>query len=148
MINLCTGALPKRKAVGIFQIIAYLRELVGIPENENFGSLPDEIIVPAVRIAIPAMSFYQEIYGNAGNEIYLRILDRNERDPKIRLSFGALESQGLTEGDTRMSFVGNPIRDIKRIEEYEAIPTGNPDVKYSLIKVCLENASITFVKWS
>jgi hypothetical protein len=147
MITLCTGALPKRKAVGVFQVIQYLRELAGLADNDSFNSVPDTIVVPAVRISMPGMSFCQEMYGNAGNEIYLRILDRNERDPKIMLFFGKPESQGLTPGDSRMSFVGNPFRDIKRIEEYDYDLAEDPDVKYALIKVCFEQMDITFLKW-
>jgi hypothetical protein len=145
MIVLRTGSLPKRRANGVFQVITYLRELAeGISEG-GFANLPDVIIVPAVRIDMGI--FEQEIYGNSENPIYLQILDRNERDPKVVLRFGKQDSPDIAEGDLRMSFSGNPFRDVKQIEEYEASLPGNPDIKYLLIKMYLRTVTITFVKW-
>jgi hypothetical protein len=149
MISLSTGALPKRKARGVFQVIEYFRELAGL-DDDNFESLSDEIIIPAVRISIPDMSFTQEIYGSGfdpNRQIHLRILDRNKREPKIMLFFGDPDTPGLISGESRMSITGNPFRDIKQIEEYEAVLSDGPNVRYMLIKVCLEKMSITFAKW-
>jgi hypothetical protein len=150
MISLSTGALPKRKARGVFQVIAYFRELAGLDDHDNFGSFPDEIIIPAVRIFIPDMSFTQEIYGSGfdpNNQIHLKILDRNEREPKIMLFFGDPSAPSLISGESRMSIIGNPFRDIKQIEEYDAVLPDDPNVRYTLIKVCLEKMNITFAKW-
>ena len=149
MITLCNGAMPRRVAVGVFQVIQYLRELGGF--DDNFTDLPDEIVVPAVRISMPDLSFSQEMYGSPESGQYklrLKILDRNERSPKVLLSYGDLESPGLMSGQTRMSFVANPFRDIKRIEEYEMSLIEDPDVKYLLIKLNFEKMSVTFLKWA
>jgi hypothetical protein len=150
MISLFTGALPKRKAVGVFQVIKYLRGLAGLDDHDSFGSLPDDIIIPAVRISIPSISFAQEIYGSEigpDRQIHLKILDRNERDPKVMIFFGDPDAPGLVSGESRMSIAGNPFRDIKRIEEFEAVSSDGPDEKYILVKACLEKTDITFAKW-
>jgi hypothetical protein len=143
MIFLGTGALPKRRAVGVFQVIQYLRELT---DDNSFESLPDDIIVPAIRISIRDTYFNQEIYGNESNPIHLKILDRNERDPKVMICFGNVDIPGLATGDTKMSFIANPFKDIKRIEEYELTLTDDQNTAYILIKLFLEKMTITFVK--
>jgi hypothetical protein len=146
MIILRTGSLPRRKAIGVYQVITYLRELAEGISDGGFTDLPDTITVPAVRITT-GPSFEQEIYGSPDNPIQLKILDRNERDPKVVLQFGNQEDPVIGEGDSRLSFFGNPFRDVKRIEEYEASFVGDSTTKYLLIKMYLENANITFAKW-
>jgi hypothetical protein len=149
MITLSTGSLPKRMAVGVFQIITYLRELAGTvdPVGENFEHFPNDISVPAVRISIPSMYYVQEFYGSTEHQIHLRVLSKDMRNPKVMLYFGNFTTPGLTTGDIRMSITSNPFKDIKRIEEYESTFVEEPSVKYTLIKICFEEMDITFAKW-
>jgi hypothetical protein len=143
MILLGTGALPNRRASGVFQVIQYLRELT---DDNSFESLPDDIIIPAIRISIPDMSFNQEIYGDEDNPIHLRILDRNERDPKVMICFGNMGSPSLAAGDSKMSLSANPFKDVKRIEEYAITLADDQNTAYTLIKLFLDRMNITFVK--
>jgi hypothetical protein len=149
MITLSTGALPKRTAVGVFQVIAYLRELAGVVGlgDENFEHFPDEITIPAVRVSIPSMSYIQEFYGSVEDQIHLRILDNDMRNPRVMLFFGDFITPGLITGDVRMSITSSPFKDIKRIEEYESTLVEDPSVKYTLIKIFFEEMDITFAKW-
>jgi hypothetical protein len=149
MITLSTGSLPKRMAVGVFQIITYLRELLGTTDTaeDNFKNLSDDITIPAVRISIPSMSYVQEFYGSTEHQIHLRVLSNDMRNPKVMLCFGDFTTPGLITGDIRMSITSNPFKDIKRIEEYESTLIEDQNVKYTLIKICFEEMDITIVKW-
>ena len=145
MINLCTGALPRRTAAGVFQVIQYLREMGGY--DDQFADLPDEISIPAVRVAMRDLSLVSEFYSAPGRPVVLKILDRNPRSPKVMLLCGQ-EERGLIEGESRMFFTANPFREIKRIEEYEGQLNEDPNVKYKLIKARLEKMDVTFLKWT
>jgi hypothetical protein len=142
MITLTTGALPVRKAVGVFEVIQYLRSLGNF--DDQFSDLPDEIHVPAVRISIPDLAVVQEIYGD---DIILKILNRDPRSPRVMLCQGDDKKPGIILGESRMSMTANPFRDVKRIEEYEGFTAEDPARKYSLIKMRLEKMDVTFLKW-
>jgi hypothetical protein len=151
MISLSTGGSPKRKATGVCQIIQYLRELSGNIDDENFVKLPDDIVIPAVRISMPSISFEQEIYsyfeGNFDKVIRLGILERNPRSPKVMLYFGDLDNPDIQHEEFKLAFTFNPFKDIKRIEEYERAPPKYPDEEHTLIKAIFENMDLTFLKW-
>jgi len=143
MISLCNGSVPKRTAVGVFQVIEYLRELAG----GTFEDFTDRISIPAVRISVPGISFTQEVYPRDEYCIALEVLDRNEREPKIRLTCGSHGKPDLVLGESRWSLVANPFKDVKRIEEYESLDE-DLNVEYLLIKLNFEKMSITFLKWA
>jgi hypothetical protein len=144
MITLCTGALPRRGAAGVYQVIQYLRELSD--NDDTFSKLPDEIDIPAVRISIPNISFVHELSG-AEKKIYLKILDRNLRSPKVMLAYGDPDNPDIQFGETKTVLAFNPFRDIKRIEEYEGAPTEFREEDHILIKAVFENMEVTFLKW-
>jgi len=146
MINLGIGFLPIKRAVGVCQVIQYLRELGGY--DDNFTGLPDAIEISAVRVFMPTESFMLEAYRDSENPIRIRILDKDLRNPTIEFTAGSTDSDSVSKGKMRFSFIANPFRDVKIIEEYPERLDDENENKYKLIKFYLGNKmEITFLKW-
>jgi len=145
MINLFTGGLPIKQSRGVFQVIQHLRELGGY--DDRFTDMPDEIEIPAVSFSLPEESFSLQAYGNAENPIVLKILDRNSRYPKLMLSINQEDPSLIPKGKTQVSFVANPFKDIKHIEEYGEYFDGDTARKYTLVRIKFERMAVTFLRW-
>jgi len=144
MVCLNTGALPVKTAKGFYQVIQYLRSLGEF--DDKFTDLPDEIIIPGVKISIPSLPFSMEIVGDENNKALLKVIDRNPLYPVLKLTLNDADKPYTLPGEIKMEFVIHPFKDIKSIEEYPAQSFDCSD-DYSLIRVNLENMSLTFLKY-
>jgi len=138
-VKFITGPMPKRVFKGIFEIIGYVRELLG---EDDLSRIPERIDLKAVTVESKRFGYYFTAYTGQSDPsaIHLQIPVRNNNIVEAVLHCGNEDVNGSYSFDANI----NLFYDVRRVEEFVDIVSdgdGN-DVEQVVAVAYLENRGL------